>query len=342
VTQLVFLGDVYLPTAYSLSREFDGEVVFNLEYPITRCEQGYPGKVNLKAAQNHIEETFGRKPTAVCLANNHIMDYGETGFTETLRELAATGIRYFGAGYLSDGCNNGLVVEVDTVSVALLGYACRSTSAIFATPESPGVLPIDADRIRKDIVAVRHRGAQRVIVSLHWGAEEVYLPKPADVVLARRIIDAGADLIIGHHAHRIQPFEVYQGKYIFYGLGNCIMPDLDVPAYFKDSGVFTRRYVKAQRTWNKQSLAITYQPRTGEVQLSKLHFDQGTLCERASGQFALRLKLISSVNYERQFRRSYLLGMFRTSAARFLTDPKLPRVRHLRSLISVAADRNYK
>ena len=71
-----------------------------------------------------------------------------------------------------------------------------------------------------DIQALRDEGCDIVIVSYHWGAEKDYYPNDNQVRLGRATIDAGADLVVGHHSHRINPIEYYNGKYICYSLGN--------------------------------------------------------------------------------------------------------------------------
>ncbi len=120
MTTITFLGDVFLPRAYQVHLKLDAPFVFNLEYPITSATVGWPGKVvNLRADANHIPQTFTSPPAAVCLANNHIMDFGTRGFEETLEELKRSGIRAFGAGTLENNQRNPLILEES--GVALLG-----------------------------------------------------------------------------------------------------------------------------------------------------------------------------------------------------------------------------
>jgi len=76
------------------------------------------------------------------------------------------------------------------------------------------------DAIEGDIQSLRDAGCHLVIVSYHWGDEKDYVPNERQVPLGRATIDAGADLVIGHHSHRINPIEEYKGKYICYSLGN--------------------------------------------------------------------------------------------------------------------------
>jgi poly-gamma-glutamate synthesis protein (capsule biosynthesis protein) len=314
-----------------------------MEYPITQAVKGYPGKINLRVSENHLSETFGCPPIAVCLANNHIIDYGKKGFEDTLKTLEGDGVKYFGAGYSRDNCNNPLIVKCGNAKVALLGYVCESTSPVFATGDHPGVLPIDIDKINENMRRARSEGADRVVVSLHWGAEEIYLPKPADVQIARAVIDAGADLIIGHHAHRVQAWEKYKGRYIFYGLGNCLFPDLEAPSRFSEkTGLPTRLVVKKMKYWNKRSLAVAYTPEKNEVRFRKIYFDGKTLeavsRERIGGDNELEI----GVNYARKFRRSFVWGKTKFALVSFLSTPKLPGLRHLKGLVAIANTTQYK
>jgi poly-gamma-glutamate synthesis protein (capsule biosynthesis protein) len=341
MTRLLFLGDVYLPEPYEVRLKLPEQFVFNLESPITTAVTGWPRKVNLKTAADHVLATFGRRPAAVCLANNHIMDYGAAGFGDTLAHLRAAGTPFFGGGTAADNWHNPAVIEVGSRRVALLGYVCPTTSAVFATEDHPGVRAIEPDAVGRDVRAARAGGADWVVVSLHWGVEEIELPKPEDVALARQLVDLGADLIIGHHAHCIQPFEVYRDKHIFYGLGNAIFPDLDVPSFFDDAGRSTRNFVKLQKSWNKRSLGVELDVETGRVSASLLAFDGRTLSRRADAsghQFA-----VGPLDaYARRFRRSFFFGTLRNKVVSYARSPKLPRARHLRSVVAILKESVWK
>jgi hypothetical protein len=333
---ITFLGDVFLPRAYEVSTELNDRYVFNLEHPITSASVGWPAKVNLKADANHIPQTFSRLPVAVCLANNHIMDYGVRGLDETLEELRRLGIRTFGAGTLANNAGNPLILE--ETGVALLGYACPSTAAVLATPDRPGAAPLSLERIVRDIADARGAGARRVIVSLHWGEEQVFLPKPGDVVMGRRIIDAGADLVIGHHAHLAQPFERYREKFIFYGLGNCITPDLDEPSFFDDTGRSTARKVKKQHWWNRRSLAVDYDIDARTVKVRELLFDGKSLRTARPDPHGYVLSIRNEAEYSARYRRAFTFGMLRNKIMNYVRTPRRPRVRHLKSIVAIARE----
>jgi len=338
MTRVLFLGDVYLPAPYEVRLGLPEHFVFNLEAPVTTARVGWPGKVNLKCAADHVLPTFGRRPTAVCLANNHILDYGAAGFDDTLRTLHASGTPFFGAGTEGDNCNNPVIVDVGPRRMALLGYVCPTTSAVFASAEHPGVCRIDLDQVRRDLDLARGLGADLLVVSLHWGVEEVEEPRAEDVALARQIVDLDADLVIGHHAHCIQPYEVYRGRHIFYGLGNCIFPDLDVPSFFDDAGTSTRNFVKLQKYWNKRSLGVELDVETGAVVPWVLAFDGRTLTRRRADGSRYETRIRSLDEQAARFKRAFFYGTIRNKAVSYLKRPKLPRARHLRSVANIVRE----
>lgn len=138
---------------------------------------------------------------AVSLENNHVLDHGETGLQETKATLDAAGIVW------SDSTNIG-VYRVHDVSIAMLSYRQyreKVEEMLVTVPQD-----IAAAKAQHDLV----------IVSFHWGAELDYKPNRNQINLGRAAIDAGADLVVGHHSHRINPIEFYKGRYIAYSLGN--------------------------------------------------------------------------------------------------------------------------
>jgi hypothetical protein len=328
---LTFVGDVFLPRPVVVDVDLGCHVVFNLEYALTARSRGVPGKVNLRATENHLAATFGDRSLTACLANNHVMDFGEAGFQDTIIALDECGIGYFGAGDWPSACRNPLILDTHGGRVAVMGYACPSTSPILARGFAVGAAPLDVVSVEEDIRRARGRGAACVVVCLHWGAEEVWLPSPRDVVVARRIIDAGADLIVGHHAHRVQPYETYRGKYIFYGLGNCVMPDLDVPSHFDDGGRPTRRFEKTQEAWNRRSLAVSIACASGMVEVSSLTYQDGRLVA-ARTSHARRLPRGGPFGYARVFGLSYVLGKLQSRFMRFVRRPRIPTIWRLRRL----------
>ena len=258
--------------------EAPGRPRFYPRHPITRVGRQAGGKICLKAEESFIRQTFGRRPVAVCLANNHIMDYGCEGFNSTMSVLRREGIAYFGAGTIEDNCNNPLVLDIGGVSVGMIGYVCSSAHPICACSGSAGAAPLELSRIERDIKVVKERGVRRTVVFLHWGMEDVHLPRPQDISTAHSIIDLGADLIIGSHSHSVQAAERYAGKMVFYGMGNCIFHSVEVPI-ITGSGWYIFRY--KTKSWNKESLAVTMDAGSMQVTVAGLRFRAGVLCPAA-------------------------------------------------------------
>lgn len=330
---LTFVGDVYLPRPVRIDADVSpGPWVLNLEAPLTLRERRYPGKVNLRSDPAAFDATFVTPPLAVCLANNHVLDFFPEGLDDTLTHLARRGVAGFGAGTDVDRFRNPAMLEVDGVRIAMLGYADRSTSPVFAVGDVPGVAPLELARVREDIEAARRAGAERVVVQVHWGAEQVHLPSLEDVRLGRAIAEAGADLIVGHHAHCVQAHEVYRGTPIFYGLGNCIFPPHSSPSYFDEHGMPQRWKVSRSFPWNRVSLAVRWDPRSGATHVTFLHYQGGRLRRGRRPLAHRRVRIVDEEAYAARYRRAYAWGKLRHILATFLVDPKLPRWRHVRGL----------
>lgn len=138
----------------------------------------------------------------VSLENNHVLDMGEEGLHETKRVLGSVNIPYASE-------DEPAILYVKGVKIGSLAYQTFGGRHNEIIQKLPG-----------DIQELRDEGCEIVIVSYHWGAELDYYPNDNQVRLGRATVDAGADLVIGHHSHRINPIEYYNGKYICYSLGN--------------------------------------------------------------------------------------------------------------------------
>ena len=155
----------------------------------------------------------------VTVANNHAMDFGPECFLEGIAEIEKRGIRVCGGGPDIAAGNRPAVVERNGISVAVLGYSATFPEEAWATERTPGTIFPRREHV---IEAVRRadRDHDVVVVHFHWGAQGRADPKPYQVELAHLVIDHGADLVFGHHAHVLLGVEAYKGKLIFYGLGN--------------------------------------------------------------------------------------------------------------------------
>lgn len=150
--QILFLGNWYLTQVIEAQSAVGNyPFVFNLEAPLSKRGSLAPGKINLRMETEYILASFGRKPLAVCLANNHIMDYGTEAFEDTLEVLNRLEIPYYGAGRVQENFNNPLLLEVGGQKLVLMGYVCPSAHPIYAEEDNPGACPTDISHIRNDI-----------------------------------------------------------------------------------------------------------------------------------------------------------------------------------------------
>jgi gamma-polyglutamate biosynthesis protein CapA len=149
----------------------------------------------------------------VSLANNHILEHGPAAFQSTVAIVEKAGIRP--VGLLQGGRAR---VEVLLVKGLRIGVA--AFSAVHRAGWSGRFAEFSEPNVRESIADMQHQGADFKIISLHWGDEYVDIPSPQQVKWARSFIDNGADVIVGHHPHVIQPFERYRHGLIFYSLGN--------------------------------------------------------------------------------------------------------------------------
>lgn len=333
---LLFLGDWYIrDTVKACAAVEQFPFIFNLEGPISRRGVPASGKILLRMERNQILDCFGRLPAAVCLANNHISDYGNDAFEDTLAELRSLGIPYFGAGKESDNYHNPAIVIVDDHRIALLGYVCPSTHPIFADQEHYGVCAIDLDRISRDIHDAREQGATRVVVCLHWGCEDILLPTPQDVRKAHEIINRGADVIIGHHAHSPHPIEVYRRKTIAYGLGNLAMSQDWVPIYENGSTTTPEAMFHLRlRYWNRASWGLIWNADDMSNRTKQLYFDDCVVLERPFKR-NLERGNVASWFYPLRFRLHIPVHTLSSVAPEYFKTPTRLRPRHLSAALHI-------
>ncbi|HET6421150.1 MAG TPA: CapA family protein [Geobacteraceae bacterium] len=192
----------------------------NLEAPITRHGKEFTGKkfrfkVNPAAAKALRRAGF----SILTLANNHMMDYGEVGLEETLRHLDNAGILHTGAGSNLDAARKPALMLIGDKTIAFLAYSRTLPCEFYAGHDRAGTAPGVDSQYVEDISRAKSV-ADYVIVSFHWGAEKATIPRLYQIDAAHKAIDAGADVVIGHHPHVLQGIERYKNGVIFYSLGN--------------------------------------------------------------------------------------------------------------------------
>jgi hypothetical protein len=193
-------------------------VMGNLECPITDSPVARAGQLaNLKMplAMAPLLGSFH----GLALANNHILDYGVIGLQDTLGALDRLGVRHCGAGSDLEEASRAVIFDLGGLSVAMLAFTDRNWYGAGRT--RPGTHFWRGRRSAAAIAALA-RAFDFVIVHLHQGYEFVRFPGPEELRIARRAADAGADLVLGHHAHALMGVKRLGHALVAYGLGNFI------------------------------------------------------------------------------------------------------------------------
>lgn len=263
---IAMVGDIFpqetlpqsaeLAAARSLLRSAD--VAFgNLETPVST--RGAPAEkwINMRMPPELLADVSDLGFDMLTLANNHMLDFGELAFRDTLEHLRAHDLPYVGAGLDLDAAWRAQVVRLGEVKVAFLGAASTLSPGSAAADGKPGVAPIRVSEAyqvdpyasleqpgsapyvhtrawREDIeraiaaVEAARRETDVVILAMHWGVPPFWRSRFQDgladyqIEVGRALIDAGVDVIVGHHPHSLQEVELYRGKPIFYSLGNFV------------------------------------------------------------------------------------------------------------------------
>jgi len=221
----------------------------NQEAPLTRRGLRAEKQNTLRADPAQVEDLLLAGVDIACLANNHMLDYGVDGLADTLALLAERSIRQVGAGPTLEAARAGAVLEGPGGRVGFLAFASTLPQGFAASAERPGIAPIHVTAafvvenpltmeqpgtpppvltfplaldLEATCAAVRtvKAEAEYVVVSAHWGVagQDAIMDYQREV--GRALIDAGCDLILGHHPHRLHGIELYRGKPILYSLGN--------------------------------------------------------------------------------------------------------------------------
>jgi poly-gamma-glutamate capsule biosynthesis protein CapA/YwtB (metallophosphatase superfamily) len=158
----------------------------------------------------------------LALANNHMLDWGRNSLCETVKNLEAVGIFGSGAGCNSERAEKAYMHELgDGTKLGFLSFT-EFYKGGYARDDAAGLARFSEENMTKRITELKEQGTDIVFVSLHWGTEYHTRSNEAQQNLARTLVDAGADVIIGHHPHVAQEIEKYKDSWIIYSLGNFI------------------------------------------------------------------------------------------------------------------------
>ena len=206
--------------------------IVNLETAVTRGGDFAPGKaVHYRMSPPNLPCVAAARPDVCALANNHVLDFGQAGLAETLAALASAGLTAAGAGPDAAAAWQPAAVPLPGGGRVLV-FSCGTASsgippAWAAATARPGVSFLSslsgavAGTLIARAAAARQDG-DLVVVSIHWGPNWGYGVPPGQVRFAHQLIDGGISLIHGHSSHHPRPAEVYRGRLILYGCGDCI------------------------------------------------------------------------------------------------------------------------
>jgi poly-gamma-glutamate synthesis protein (capsule biosynthesis protein) len=200
----------------------DDFTIVNQECPITDRGVKTPKPYNFRMRPDY-RGVYGQTGIElVNLANNHVYDYGEEGLFDTISYLDSVGTLHIGAGRTAAEARKPAVIALKGHRIGFLGYYGGGEAPV-AGRTTPGVAPRNLDIIRRDLALLRETDSVDFsVVTLHWGTEKAEEPDSGQQLFARGVIDAGADLVVGHHPHILQGIESYHHGVIAYSLGNFI------------------------------------------------------------------------------------------------------------------------
>jgi len=163
--------------------------------------------------------------TAMSLANNHSLDYGRPAFVDSMRHLKDKGICYGGGGHNKKEAIDGVVFKRKGLDIGFIAFTGVVPSVDwYATEKRPGIIGAYKVHEAEVLSAVSSLDSRCdiLVVSVHWGKEGSTAVRKQEAELAHKLVDAGADVVMGHHPHVVQSFELYKDKLIMYSLGNFI------------------------------------------------------------------------------------------------------------------------
>lgn len=239
-TTLLFVGDVMLARGveFYTEREGGGDFEFpfsyvsstlraadltigNLEHPVSDRGRNQGSEYSLRASPDSVTGLKGAGFDVVSLANNHIWDWGTDALSDTITHLDRAGIAHAGAGMNEPSANAPVAIEHHKNRIVFASWTNLYPEGLEAKGENPGV-----SRFREDEAPMRVRELANlhdiVVVLLHFGDEYRPNANEAQKRIARSLVTAGADLVIGHHPHVVEEVERYGNGWIAYSLGNFV------------------------------------------------------------------------------------------------------------------------
>lgn len=236
--------------------------VINLEGPATDSDSFMRNNGLVVSPLQSINYLFERKVGYYNLANNHLFDNGIIGFTDTTNEIKLHGGGFFGGGSNIKEAIEPIILKKKNLSVAMIGV-CHKEGMI-SGKNKPGVLCVDNNLglIRTKLSELK-KIHNWVVLNYHGGEEYTRIPMPSRRRLLRKFATFDCDVVVAHHSHVFQGYEKYNGKYIFYSLGNFVF---DIPNHKNIQYVNSSAILRC--SFSQENFQFSFTP-------TEIHLDKG-------------------------------------------------------------------
>lgn len=262
-TTIYFVGDIMLTRGVesSVKKNFDdnynklfdnlrelknADILFgNLEGPISDKGNNVGSKYSFRMSLEVPEALSNAGFDIVSFANNHVGDWNIEAFKDTLNRLSNTQILKTGAGINKDEATSPTIIEKNGIKFGFLAFSDVGPNWIEAKTNTPGILLANDPNLTNIIMKAKEK-CDVLITSFHWGEEYKTIHNKRQEELAHKAIDAGANIVIGHHPHVIEDIEYYKNYPIIYSLGNFIFDQ----SFSRE----TMRGMLLEATWKENKL----------------------------------------------------------------------------------------
>jgi poly-gamma-glutamate capsule biosynthesis protein CapA/YwtB (metallophosphatase superfamily) len=280
--------------------------IVNLETAITSAETPWPEKgIHYRMHPQNIGCLRSAKISACALANNHVLDWGYDGLSETLKTLHAAGIASAGAGNDYEEAMQPAVLNTPGNGRLLLFSFGSRTSGIpqdwRATSISPGVNLLDdlseitAERVAEQMGTHQQPG-DLIVASIHWGSNWGYEISREQIAFAHRLIEEGVAIVHGHSSHHVKAIEVFKERLILYGCGDFVTDYEGISGYEAFRGDLALMYLIELDSCNGELIGVRLVP----MQMRRFRLERAStgdaewLCDRLNQlgkQFATQTRL---------------------------------------------------
>ncbi|MCL1472687.1 CapA family protein [Argonema antarcticum] len=235
--------------------------IANLEIPVAGPELGYSEYPIFNAPAQIVDAAKGAGFNILTNANNHALDKGEKGIINTIKNIRSRGLPSVGTATSPKEAEKILIVKKNDISMAVMAYTFGTNGIPIPKGKNYLVSLIDENKIIKDIARAKKQGADAVTISLHFGDEYQRQPNAGQKQLVKKLIESGADIILGCHPHVVQPYQILKlrgkdGKprtgVVIYSMGNFIAYQI---GSYKDLGVIFS--VNIRKRFPEKTIEIT-------------------------------------------------------------------------------------